>query len=95
MTIESQGETTTSAPISPTFTSGLTVVDHGQGAETIATCFASVKDFGAKGDGNAQPRGRVHRRGRRGGDDLRAARDLQAQLLAPPSRTKWFSWRAR
>ena len=51
MTIESQGAQTTATPISLNFTSGLTVADDGHGNETIATCFASVKDYGAKGDG--------------------------------------------
>ncbi len=51
MTIESQGVTTTATPISLNFTAGLTVSDDGHGNETIASCFASVKDYGARGDG--------------------------------------------
>jgi hypothetical protein len=51
ITVKSQGTTTTVGPASLNFTTGLTVTDDGHGNETIASYFASVKDYGAKGDG--------------------------------------------
>jgi hypothetical protein len=53
MTVENQGVTTTTTPQSLNFTSGILVTDDGFGHETISTPFASVKDYGAVGDGVA------------------------------------------